>query len=152
MARGEQYQTENVIKSIEFLINNEESMIHNAQNEQVKILRQALNLYDKLAIGTKDDIDFRRKTDKQFDDLFTNLDNSIGELLDSISKRNANVKELSNTYKVDENDVANAIDIVAKKNAAIDKKNVIDEVVKQKIDEIFEKMIYTERIIKDELL
>ena len=97
MARGEQYQTENVIKSIEFLINNEESMIHNAQNEQVKILRQALNLYDKLAIGTKDDIDFRRKTDKVFDDLFTNLDNSIGKLLDSMSKRNANIKELTKT-------------------------------------------------------
>lgn len=140
MARGEQYQTENVIKSIKFLINNEESMIHNAQNEQVKILRQALNLYDKLAIGTKDDIDFRRKTDKQFDDLFTELDNSIGKLLDSMSKRNANIKDLSNTYKVDENDVANAIDIVAKKNAAIDKKDEIDESVKKKIDEIFEKI------------
>ena len=140
MARGEQYQTENVIKSIEFLINNEESMIHNAQNEQVKILRQALNLYDKLAIGTKDDIDFRRKTDKVFDDLFTNLDNSIGKLLDSMSKRNANIKELSKTYQVDENDVANAIDIVAKKNAAIVKKDEIDESVKKKIDEKFEKI------------
>lgn len=140
MARGEQYQTENVIKSIEFLINNEESMIHNAQNEQVKILRQALNLYDKLAIGTKDDIDFRRKTDKVFDDLFTNLDNSIGKLLDSMSKRNANIKELSKTYQVDENDVANAIDIVAKKNAAIVKKDEIDESVKKKIDKIFDKI------------